>query len=146
MGYFKKGEFKMTERKIALITGGSRGIGFSCAKELAKAGCDIIINDICDIATAVDDKAEQVEIGIRPGEKLHEQMIGVEDAHFTYEYPEHYKILPQICNWGPFDAMIKGGTPVPEGFSYTSDNNKEWMTIPQLQEWIDKNKAKIGSI
>lgn len=42
----------MTERKIALITGGSRGIGFSCAKELAKAGCDIIINDICDEATA----------------------------------------------------------------------------------------------
>ena len=102
--------------------------------------------NICDIATAVDDKAEQVEIGIRPGEKLHEQMIGVEDAHFTYEYPEHYKILPQICNWGPYDVMIKGGTPVPEGFSYTSDNNKEWMTIPQLQEWIDKNKAKIGSI
>ena len=64
--------------------------------------------NICDIATAVDENAEQVEIGIRPGEKLHEQMIGVEDAHFTYEYPEHFKILPQICNWGPFDAMIKG--------------------------------------
>ena len=42
----------MSERKIALITGGSRGIGFSCAKELANAGCDIIINDICDEATA----------------------------------------------------------------------------------------------
>ncbi len=42
----------MSERKIALITGGSRGIGFSCAKELAKAGCDIIINDMCDAATA----------------------------------------------------------------------------------------------
>ena len=42
----------MTERKIALITGGSRGIGFACAKELAQNGCDIIINDICDEATA----------------------------------------------------------------------------------------------
>lgn len=42
----------MSERKIALITGGSRGIGFSCAKELAKAGCDIIINDICDADVA----------------------------------------------------------------------------------------------
>lgn len=102
--------------------------------------------NICDIATAVDDKAEQIEIGIRPGEKLHEQMIGVEDAYFTYEYPEHFKILPQICNWGPIEAMIKGGTRVPEGFSYTSDNNKEWMTIPQLQEWIEKNRVKIGSI
>ena len=102
--------------------------------------------NICDIATAVDPNAEQVEIGIRPGEKLHEQMIGVEDAHFTYEYAEHFKILPQICNWGPFEAMIKGGVRVPDGFSYTSDNNTEWMTIPQLREWIEKNRVKIGSI
>lgn len=104
--------------------------------------------NICDIATAVDPNAEQIEIGIRPGEKLHEQMIGVEDAHFTYEYPEHFKILPQIYTWGDGDItkMIKGGKQVPEGFSYTSDKNKEWMTITQLQEWIEKNKVKIGSI
>ena len=102
--------------------------------------------NICDIASAVDDKAEQVEIGIRPGEKLHEQMIGVEDAHFTYEYPEHFKILPQICEWGTMESMIKGGKQVPEGFSYTSDNNKEWMTIPQLREWIEENGEKIGAI
>lgn len=102
--------------------------------------------NICDIATAVDANAKQIEIGIRPGEKLHEQMIGVEDAHFTYEYLDHYKILPQICEWGPFEAMIKGGKPVPEGFSYTSDNNKEWMTIDQLQRWIEKNRINIGSI
>lgn len=102
--------------------------------------------NICDIATAVDPNAEQVEIGIRPGEKLHEQMIGVEDAYYTYEYPEHYKILPQICEWGSIDSMIKGGIKVPEGFSYTSDNNKEWMTIDQLREWMEKNRVKIGSI
>ncbi len=102
--------------------------------------------NICDIATAVDETAEQVEIGIRPGEKLHEQMIGVEDSHYTYEYPDHYKIIPQICNWGPMEAMIKGGQRVPEGFSYTSDNNKEWMEISQLREWIEKNKELIGSI
>lgn len=102
--------------------------------------------NICDIATAVDASAEQVEIGIRPGEKLHEQMIGVEDAHFTYEYPEHFKILPQICEWTSIESMIKGGTRVPEGFSYTSDNNTEWMTIEQLQKWIEANKVKIGNI
>lgn len=102
--------------------------------------------NISDIAAAVDENAEQVEIGIRPGEKLHEQMIGAEDAHFTYEYPEHFKILPQICEWGSIESMIKGGKRVPEGFSYTSDNNKEWMTISQLQEWIEKNRVKIGSI
>lgn len=102
--------------------------------------------NICDIARAVDETAEQVEVGIRPGEKLHEQMIGTEDSYFTYEYADHYKILPQICSWGPMEAMIKGGAKVPEGFSYTSDNNKEWMTIPELRNWIEKNKVKIGSI
>lgn len=101
--------------------------------------------NICDIATAVDSNAEQVEIGIRPGEKLHEQMIGVEDAGFTYEYQEHFKILPQICNWTPIESMVKGGIQVPEGFSYTSDNNQDWMTINQLQEWIESNKTKIGN-
>ncbi|WP_295089938.1 UDP-N-acetylglucosamine 4,6-dehydratase (inverting) [Ruminococcus sp.] len=102
--------------------------------------------NICDIASAVDENCEQVEIGIRPGEKLHEQMIGVEDAHYTYEYPEHFKILPQICEWTSTDNMIKGGIRVPEGFSYTSDNNSEWMSIMQLRDWIEKNKEKIGSI
>lgn len=102
--------------------------------------------NICDIATAVDENAQQIEIGIRPGEKLHEQMIGVEDSHFTYEYPELYKILPQICNWGHFETMIKGGKRVPEGFCYTSDNNNEWLSILQLQKWIEKNRHKIGNI
>ena len=54
----------MTERKIALITGGSRGIGFSCAKELAVNGCDIIINDICDEATAKPALDEIKAIGV----------------------------------------------------------------------------------
>lgn len=102
--------------------------------------------NICDIATAVDENAEQIEIGIRPGEKLHEQMIGVEDAHFTCEYPEHFKIIPQICEWGQAEKMIKGGKSVPEGFCYTSDNNAEWMTIPQLRKWIEDNKDKVGNI
>lgn len=102
--------------------------------------------NICDIAAAVDKNAEQVEIGIRPGEKLHEQMIGVEDAYFTYEYSDYFKILPQICEWGSIEAMIKGGVRVPEGFSYRSDNNTEWMSIEQLREWIEQNRVKIGSI
>lgn len=102
--------------------------------------------NICDIAKAVDPNCEQVEIGIRPGEKLHEAMISPEDAYYTYEYPEHFKILPQICEFSTIEKMIKGGKRVPEGFSYTSDNNKEWMTIPQLQKWIEANRAKVGNI
>lgn len=102
--------------------------------------------NICDIAAAVDSKAEQVEIGIRPGEKLHEQMIGVEDALYTYEYDEHFKILPQIHEWSKDPHRIKDGKLVPEGFCYTSDNNKQWMTIDQLRSWIDTNKTKVGNI
>ena len=102
--------------------------------------------NICEIARAVDANCEQKEIGIRPGEKLHEQMIGVEDAPHTYEYPGHFKILPAIHSWDSDERRIKDGVRVPEGFSYTSDNNKSWMTIPELQKWIEANRVKIGAI
>ncbi len=102
--------------------------------------------NICDIASAVDEKADQVEIGIRPGEKLHEQMIGVEDAGSTYEYDEHFKILPQIHEWSKDPSRIKDGKRVPEGFSYTSDNNTDWMSIGDLKKWISDNKEKVGNI
>ena len=52
-----------------------------------------------DLASTVAPEAKQEIVGIRPGEKLHEQMIGVEDSFYTYEYPEHYKILPVINDW-----------------------------------------------
>lgn len=99
-----------------------------------------------DVATAVSATAEQKIIGIRPGEKLHEQMISAEDSFHTYEYPEHFKILPAINGWDETPERIKDGVKVPEGFVYASDNNSEWMTIGQLQDWIETNKAKIGKI
>ena len=102
--------------------------------------------NICDIARAVNPSCEQKIIGIRPGEKLHEQMIGTEDALHTYEYSGHFKILPSIYSWDKDVDRIKDGKRVPEGFSYCSDNNSEWMTIPQLQAWIAANKVKIGII
>ena len=99
-----------------------------------------------DLARIVAPKAKQEVIGIRPGEKLHEQMISSEDAHYTYEYPEHYKILPQINNWNHDAKRIKDGKKVPEGFVYCSDNNTEWMSDAELQAWIDQNRRKIGAI
>jgi UDP-N-acetylglucosamine 4,6-dehydratase/5-epimerase len=101
---------------------------------------------VTDVALAVDDKAKQEEVGIRPGEKLHEQMIGIEDALYTYEYSGHFKILPSINEWAKDEARIGDGTRVPENFMYTSNNNKEWMEISELQEWIEINKNKIGNI
>jgi len=101
---------------------------------------------VTDLATVVAPEAKQEVVGIRPGEKLHEQMIGEEDAFYTYEYPEHFKILPAIHSWDVDGSRIKDGKKVPEGFSYTSDNNSEWMSAAELATWIAANREKIGSI
>ena len=85
-------------------------------------------------------------VGIRPGEKLHEQMISSEDSYFTFEYPEYYKILPQINNWAKDKKRIKDGAKVSEGFFYTSDSNEAWMSDAELRAWIDKNEELIGKI
>ena len=99
---------------------------------------------ITDVALAVSDNAKQEEVGIRPGEKLHEQMIGLEDALFTYEYPGHFKILPSINEWWDDEDRILDGIKVDPDFTYCSNNNKEWMTISELKEWIKENRNKIG--
>jgi UDP-N-acetylglucosamine 4,6-dehydratase/5-epimerase len=101
---------------------------------------------VTDLAIAIDKDAIQEVVGIRPGEKLHEEMIGVDDALYTYEYDSYYKILPAINNSSSSKKLIKNGKQVEKGFSYTSDNNREWMSIDTLQKWIINNKNKIGQI
>ncbi|HHQ2633112.1 TPA: UDP-N-acetylglucosamine 4,6-dehydratase (inverting) [Pseudomonas aeruginosa] len=101
---------------------------------------------ITDLARVVAPDAKQKIVGIRPGEKLHEQMISAEDAYYTYEYPEHFKILPVINDWANCANRIKDGKRVAEGFVYSSDNNTEWMSDEALQSWITRNQDKIGSI
>ena len=101
---------------------------------------------VTDLAVAVAPECKQEVVGIRPGEKLHEQMIGAEDAYYSFEYPEHFKILPSINDWGSCPERIKDGKKVPEGFVYASDNNNEWMTGAELQAWIEANREKIGNI
>ena len=101
---------------------------------------------VTDVALASVPGAKLEIIGVRPGEKLHEQMIGVEDALYTYEYPEHYKILPAINNWNDDPLRIKDGEKVSEDFSYRSDNNAEWMSVDSLRSWIVQNRDKVGTI
>jgi len=101
---------------------------------------------VVDLATAIAPEAEQKVVGIRPGEKLHEQMIGEEDAFHTFEYDEYFKILPAIHNWTSSEARIKDGRKVAPGFSYTSDNNTEWMPKEELQRWVAANSGKIGNV
>jgi UDP-N-acetylglucosamine 4,6-dehydratase/5-epimerase len=101
---------------------------------------------ITEIANVAAPAARHDIVGIRPGEKLHEQMIGPEDAPHTYEYPQHFKILPAIHNWSASPVRIKDGVKVAEGFTYASDNNPHWMTEAELGAWITSNAAKIGAI
>lgn len=99
--------------------------------------------NILDIAKAVSPSAVFDFIGIRPGEKLHEQMIGMEDSMYTYEYKDFFKILPSINNWSNDKLRINGGVKVPSDFIYSSDSNKEWMSIDALANWIKSNQRLI---
>ena len=101
---------------------------------------------LTDLASVVAPECKQELVGIRPGEKLHEQMIGAEDSYYTFEYPKYFKILPAINDWGISPERIKDGKKVAEGFIYASNNNTEWMTNDQLRIWIDSNHEKIGTI
>jgi UDP-N-acetylglucosamine 4,6-dehydratase/5-epimerase len=101
---------------------------------------------VTDIARVVAPDARHEIVGIRPGEKLHEQMIGIEDASFTYEYDAHFKILPAINNWSDDPARIRDGRKVAEDFCYTSDQNPDWMKPDALSDWITANRNKIGAI
>ena len=101
---------------------------------------------VTDVAFASAPDAKHEIVGIRPGEKLHEQMIGIEDVLYTYEYPEHFKILPAINNWSNDLCRIKDGQRVAEDFTYCSDNNTEWMSIETLKTWIAQHRDKVGKI
>lgn len=102
--------------------------------------------NIAEIASAVAPGCGHDIIGVRPGEKLHEQMIGIEDAPHTFEYDGYYKILPAIHQWSDDPARISNGSKVAADFTYRSDNNPDWMSIETLREWISLNQHKIGRI
>ena len=102
--------------------------------------------DIMQIAEAVRPCFKHKVVGIRPGEKLHEQMIGPEDAPHTYEYDDYFKIIPAIHNWSADPARIKNGRKVDENFRYASDNNAEWMPAETLRAWIEANRDNMGRI
>lgn len=94
--------------------------------------------NIEDIARAINADAKFEYIGIRPGEKLHEQMISLEDSSTTYEYKDFYKILPILNNWSLDKNRIKNGKKVSEDFVYSSNKNSEWMEISRLKAWVQK--------
>lgn len=95
---------------------------------------------IRDVATAVASGIPQVEIGIRPGEKLHEEMITVTDALDTIDLGPYYAILPSVSFCWTKEDYLKhhDAKPVPYGFHYSSDTNERWETVESLREKIRK--------
>ena len=102
--------------------------------------------NIMDIAAAIDPGGRREFVGIRPGEKLHEQMIGTEDALTTYDFGDHYRISPAINAWPNSETLSGAGTKVDDDFSYASDTNSAWMDTRDLVAWISENQSKIGAI
>lgn len=93
---------------------------------------------ITDLATAMNPKSEQREIGIREGEKLHEVMITEEDSRSTYDYGDHYVIYPNFDWWNAEKHLKKGGKLVSDGFRYTSDANAQWLKPKDITEELKK--------
>lgn len=93
---------------------------------------------IVDVAKTIAPRAKIKIIGVRPGEKLHEEMVSEEDAAYTYEFPGHFKILPQIHGWSDDAARIGKGKGCKEGFTYNSGTNAEWMKPEHLKTWLKK--------
>ncbi|MBR1860436.1 MAG: UDP-N-acetylglucosamine 4,6-dehydratase (inverting) [Lachnospiraceae bacterium] len=87
---------------------------------------------ITDLAEAMLPGCEKPEVGIREGEKLHEIMVTVEDAMTTYEYEKHFIVYPQM-KWNDRQSIAPGGKKVPDGFSYSSGNNTEWLSVEDIK-------------
>mgnify|MGYP000188325702 FL=1 len=96
--------------------------------------------NIMTVANAVAPSCEHRVIGIRPGEKIHEEMITSSDSFTTYDLGKYFVILPQVTNWNLNEYVSHfNAKPVPVGFNYTSGNNTEWETVEGLRELIVKN-------
>ena len=95
---------------------------------------------IGDVATAVAPEAEQKVIGIRPGEKIHEEMITASDSFNTVDMGDYYAILPVAGEFSIEDyCKDNGGKPVEPGFAYNSGSNPDFLTVEEIRELIDKH-------
>ena len=95
---------------------------------------------IMDVAKAIAPNCEHKIIGIRPGEKIHEEMITSSDSFTTFDMGKYYVILPQLTNWNLEEFILEfNAKKVETGFSYTSENNKEWETVESLRKLIKEH-------
>ncbi len=95
---------------------------------------------IMDVAEAIAPECEKVVVGIRPGEKIHEEMITASDSFYTYDLGKYYVILPSMHKW-KLDDFLKtfNGVKVKEGFAYNSGDNTEWETVESMRRLIKEH-------
>ena len=129
-------DYRMTRFWISLEEGVKLVIK---ALEEAKGGETFISKipsfKITDLAEAMLPGCKMPEVGIREGEKLHEIMVTVEDSLTTYEYDKHFIVYPQF-DWSAHRKSTPTGKRVSDGFSYSSDNNTEWLSVEEIRELI----------
>ena len=146
-GHFPLTDPEMTRFMITLEEGVN--LVWQAFKDMA--GGEIYVKKIpsmklINIAKSVSGNFKTKIIGLRPGEKVHEQMIGSDDAPYTYEYKDYFKILPAINEWSKDPLRIGRGKKVASNFVYASNLNNKWMEINELKNWIHANRKKIGNI
>lgn len=129
-------DYRMTRFWISLQQGVELVIK---ALEEAKGGETFISKipsfRITDLAEAMLPGCKKPEVGIREGEKLHEIMVTVEDSPNTYEYDKHFIVYPQMV-WSESRRAVPTGKKVPEGFSYSSGNNTEWLSVEDIRRLL----------
>ena len=129
-------DYRMTRFWISLQQGVELVVK---ALEEAKGGETFISKipsfKVTDLAEAMLPGCKMSEVGIREGEKLHEIMVTVEDSMNTYEYDRHFIVYPQMV-WSERQRAVPTGKKVPEGFSYSSGNNTEWLSVEEIRELL----------
>jgi UDP-N-acetylglucosamine 4,6-dehydratase/5-epimerase len=102
---------------------------------------------ILDLAEAIGPDCQKPEVGIRPGEKIHEEMITVSDSYYTYDIGKYYVILPSMCNWDLNEFITHfDAEKIPAGFKYNSGENTEWESIDSLRNLIKDNVDETFSV
>ncbi|WP_018479678.1 UDP-N-acetylglucosamine 4,6-dehydratase (inverting) [Pontibacter roseus] len=102
---------------------------------------------ITDVAEAIGPECEQKVIGIRPGEKIHEEMITSSDSYYTYDLGRYYAIVPAIPRWSVEDFVKEfNAEKVPAGFQYNSGENTEWVSVQELRELIKEHVDETFSV
>jgi FlaA1/EpsC-like NDP-sugar epimerase len=100
---------------------------------------------ILDVAKAICQDCEHKIVGIRPGEKIHEEMITASDSYNTYDLGKYYVIIPTVPNWNIEDFKSSfNAKKVENGFNYSSGQNTEWETVDSLRKLI-QNFIEIKS-